>query len=88
MVEIIAIQNKENMLKRIEDILRDLWNNVKCTSICISGSKNGTREKGSEKIFEEIIAKNILTVGKETLIQVEVRKHTTYRINPGRNTVG
>ena len=26
-------QNKEKRMKRIEDSLRDLWNNIKCTTI-------------------------------------------------------
>ena len=47
-------KNKEN-----EDILRDLWDNIKCTNICILGVPEGEeREKGSKKIFEEIIAEN------------------------------
>ena len=34
MVEITAEeQNKEKTMKRIEDNLRDLWDNAKCTSI-------------------------------------------------------
>ena len=27
-----AEQNKENRMKRIEDSLRDLWDNIKCTN--------------------------------------------------------
>ena len=30
-------QNKEKRMKRIEDSLRDLWGNVKCTNIRIIG---------------------------------------------------
>ena len=38
MVEIIAEeQNKENRMKRIEDNLRDFWDNTKCTNIRIIG---------------------------------------------------
>ena len=34
MVEITtAEQNKEKIMKRIEDSLRDLWDNIKCTNI-------------------------------------------------------
>ena len=34
MLEITAgEQNKEKRMKRIEDSLRDLWNNIKCTNI-------------------------------------------------------
>ena len=31
----IAEQNKEKRMKRIEDTLRDLWDNIKCTNIRI-----------------------------------------------------
>ena len=32
-----AEQNKQKRMKRIEDSLRDLWDNTKCTNICIIG---------------------------------------------------
>ena len=38
MVEIIAEeQNTGKGMKRIEKSLRDLWDNIKCTNICIIG---------------------------------------------------
>ena len=38
MVEITtAEQNKEKRMKRIEDSLSDLWDNIKCTNIRIIG---------------------------------------------------
>ena len=38
MVEIIAIkQNIEKRMRRNEDRLRDLWDNIKCTNIFIIG---------------------------------------------------
>ena len=38
MVEITAReQNKEKRMKRIDDSLRDLWDNIKCTNIWIIG---------------------------------------------------
>ena len=45
-------QNKENRLKRNEDSLRDLWDNIKHTNICIIGVPE-EKEKGKEpeKIF-------------------------------------
>ena len=34
MVEITAVeQNKEKRMKRIEDSLRDLWDNIECSNI-------------------------------------------------------
>ena len=57
-VEITATKkSKEKRTKRTEESLRDLWDNIKHTSIHIIGVPEG-EEKGSEKIFEEIIAKN------------------------------
>ena len=57
MVEITAReQNKEKRMKRVEDSLRDLWDNIKCTNIRIIGvPEEEEKKKGSEKIFEEII---------------------------------
>ena len=43
-------------MERNEDSLRDLWDNIKHNNICILGvPKEEKREKGPEKIFEEII---------------------------------
>ena len=58
MVEITAAeQNLEKRMKRNEDSLRDLWDNIKCTNNCIISVPEGEeREKVPEKIFEEIIA--------------------------------
>ena len=66
-VEITATEQKiEKRMKRNEGSLRDLWENIKCTNIFIIGVLEGEgREKGSEKIFEEIIAENFLSMGKE-----------------------
>ena len=82
MVEITAEeQNKEKRVKRIEDNLRDLWDNTKCTNIRIIGvPEEEEKKKGSEKIFEEIIVENFPNMGKERVNQV------SYRINPRKNT--
>ena len=54
-----AEKNKEKRMKRNEDSLRDCWDNIKHNNICIIGVPEGEeREKGPEKIFEEIIVKN------------------------------
>ena len=43
--------------------LRELWDNIKWTKIRIIGEPEGEeREKGTEKIFKEIIAKNFPNV--------------------------
>ena len=72
-VEIITTaQNKEKRIKRPEDSLRDLWDNIKCTNIRIKGvPEEEEKKKGTEKIFEEIIVENFPNMGKEIVNQVQ-----------------
>ena len=88
MVEFTATeQNKEKRMKRNEDILRDLWDNIQCTNIRIIGvPEREEREEGPEKIFEEIIVENFPNMGKEIATQVQEAQGVPGRINPRRNT--
>ena len=88
MVEFTAAeQNKEKRMKRNEDRLRDLWDNIKCNNIRIIGVPEGEeREQGPEKTFEEIIVENFPNMGKEIATQVQEAQRVPYRINPRRNT--
>ena len=82
-----AEQNKEKRMKRIEDSLRDLWDNIKCTNIRMIGvPEEEEKKKGTEKIFEEIIVENFPNMGKEIATQVQEVQRVPYRINPRRNT--
>ena len=67
MLEFTAVeQTTEKRMKRNEDTLRDLWDNIKRNNIRIIGVLEGEeREKGPEKIFEEIIIENFPNMGKE-----------------------
>ena len=87
MVEITSEeQNKVKRMKRIEDILRDLWDNIKHTNIQIIGvPEEEEKKKGYEKIFEEIIVENFLNTEKGNN-QVQEAQRAPYRINPRRNT--
>ena len=88
MVEFTAAeQNKKKRMKRNEDSLRDLWDNIKRNNIHIIGVSEGEeREKGPEKIFEEIIVENFPNMGKEIATQVQEVQRVPYRIKPRRNT--
>ena len=88
MVEFTAVeQNKEKRMKRNEDRLRDLWDNIKRNNIHIIGVPEGEeREKGPKKIFAEITGKNFPNMGKEIATQVQEAQLVPYRINPRRNT--
>ena len=79
-------QNKEKGMKRIEDSLRDIWENIKCTNFQIIGvPKEEEKNKGTEKIFEEIIVENFPNMGKEIVNQVQEEQSVPYRMNPRRN---
>ena len=59
-------------MKRNEDSLKDLWDNIKCTNICSIGVPEGEeKQKGPEKMSEEVIAKNFPNNGKGTVTQVQ-----------------
>ena len=58
-------------MKKTEDSLRDFSDNIKCTNIRIIGVPEEEREKGPEKIFEEIRAEKFPNMGKETVTQVQ-----------------
>ena len=88
MVEITAEeQNKEKRMKRIEDNLRDLWDNTKRTNIRNIGvPEEEEKKKGSKKIFEEIIVKNCPNMRKEIVTQVQEAQRVPYRMNSRKNT--
>ena len=57
-------------MKRNEDTLRDLWDNVKHSNIQIIGVPEKDKKKGHEEIVQEIIVENFPTMGKEIATQI------------------
>ena len=88
MVEINeAERNKEKRIKRNEDNLRDLRDNVKCAKFQIIGvPEEEDKKKGHEKILEEIIVENFPKMAKEIATQVQETQTVPNRINPRQNT--
>ena len=75
-------RKKEKRIKRNEDNLRDLWDNVKCPDIRIIGvSEEEDKKKDHEKILEEIIVENFPKMGKEVVTQVQETQRVPNRIN-------
>ena len=72
MVEINeAERKKEKKIKRNEDNLRDLWDNVKHPNIQIIGvPEEEDKKEEHEKIHEEIIVENFPKMGKEMATRV------------------
>ena len=69
MVEINESERKqEKWIKRNEDNLRDLWDNVKRPNIQIIGvPEEEDKKKDHEKILEEIIVENFPKMGQEII---------------------
>ena len=74
-------------MRRTEDSLRDLRDNIKCTNLQIIGvSEEKEKKKGYGKMFEEIIVEKFPNMKKEIDNQVQEAQRVPYRINPRRNT--
>ena len=87
LVEIMDVeQRREKRLKTNEESLSKLWDNKYMNIHIIEVPEGEEREKGTEKIFQEIIAKNFPNMGKEPLTQIQQAQRVSYKINPRRNT--
>ena len=59
-------------MKRTEDSLRDLWDNINCTNIQMIGVPEEEEEKkGCEKIFGKITVENFPDMEKEIVSDVQ-----------------
>ena len=73
-------------MKRTQDSLRELWDNIKHTNIrIIEVPEEEEKKKGYVKIFEEIIVENFPNMEKEIVNQIQEAQRVPYRINPRRN---
>ena len=73
-------------MKRIEDSLRDLCDNIKCINIrIIQVPEEEEKKKGTEKIFDQVIVENFPNMGKKIVNQVQEAQRVPFRINQRRN---
>ena len=87
MVEINESERKkEKRIKRNEDNLRDLWDNVKRPNIRIIGVPEEEDKKKDHEKTLEIIVENLPKMGKEIVTQVQETQRVPNRINPRQNT--
>ena len=71
-------QSKEKRMKRIEDTLRDLWENIKRTNLRLIGVPEEEEKKtGTEEISEEIIVENFPNMGKKIIKTTNHRESHT-----------
>nr|KAF6387621.1 hypothetical protein mMyoMyo1_008095 [Myotis myotis] len=79
---------KEKTIKKQEDSLRKLWDNVKCNNIRIVGvPEEAERENGIEKVFEEIMIENFPNLEKEKVTQIQEAHRTPNKNNSNRPTL-
>ena len=71
-------QKREKRLKTNEESLRELWDNLNTPTSVLWVPEGEEREKDTEKIFQEIIAKKSLTWERNH--SLKSRKHNEYRV--------
>ena len=78
MVEITSEEhNKVKGMKRTQNSLRDVWDNIKCTNIQIIGvPEEEEKKKGYEKIFEEIIVEKVPNIENKIFNQSKHHKES------------
>ena len=59
------------MVETTSEEQSNLWNNIKCTNIRITGVPEEEKKKRYEKIFEEIIVENFPNMEKEIVNQIQ-----------------
>ena len=75
-------RKKEKQIKRNEDNLRDLWDNVKHPNIQIIGvPEEEDKKKGHEKLLEEVIVENFPKMEKEIVTIVQETQRVPNRVN-------
>ena len=79
-------RGKKKRIKRNENNLKDLWDNVKCPNIqIIEIPEEEDKKKGHEKLLEEITAENFPKMGKEIVTQVQETQRVPNRIPEGKH---
>ena len=88
MVEINESERKqEKQIKRNEDNLRDLQDNMKRSNIRIIGfPEEEDQKKDHERTLEEIIVENFPKMCKKIITQFQETQRVPNRINPRQNT--
>ena len=64
LVEITDVEQNKGKNEKNWEQSREIWDNFKSTNIHIIGEGGEERDKGPEKIFEEIITENFPNMGK------------------------
>ena len=81
-----AEQQKEEIEKN-EDSTSSLWDNFKCSNICIIGVRKGEeKEQEIGTLLEKIMKENFPNLVKEIDVQVQEAQRVPNKVNPKRPT--
>ena len=76
-------QEKEKMLKKNEEGLREMQDNMKRNNIHIVGIPEGEEEEqGIENLFEKVMMENFSTLMKEKVTQIQETQRVSIKRNP------
>ena len=65
-----------------EESLHELWDIIIGTNLCIIGIPKGEeREKGTDRLFKEIMAENFPNLGRNSAIQVHEAHRSPNKFN-------
>ena len=80
--------NKREKIQKNEDSISSLWDNFKCTNICILGVPEGQeREQEIGNLLENIMTENSPNLVKEIAIQVQEAQRAPNKRNIKRSTL-
>nr|KAF6374230.1 hypothetical protein mPipKuh1_009463 [Pipistrellus kuhlii] len=79
-------KQEDKRIQKVEDSVRNLWDNFKRTNIRIMGIPEEEREQNTERILEEIVTEHFPHLGKEIDLQVQEAHRTPNQRNPKRTT--
>ena len=80
-------QEKEKRLRKNEEGLREMQDNMKCKNIHIIGISEGEEEEqGIENLFEKVMMENFPNLMREKVTQIQVSQRAPMKRNPKRPT--
>ena len=83
-----AEQQKEKTIKKNEESLRNLWDNMKHNNIHTMGIPEGEEsKKGIKNLFEEVMTKNFPNLVKEKDTQVQEAQRVPNKLDTKRPTM-
>ena len=80
-------QEKEKRLRKNEEGLREMQDNIKCNNIHIIGIPEGEEEEqGIENLFEKVTMKNFPNLMRKKVTQTQETQRVPIKRNPKRPT--